>query len=384
VRNISDTTRRLRAYKVTPPLGGLAEQDTRLSELSAFGTNPGQLRARTYIPANLPANAPLVVVLHGCTQTAAIYDHGSGWSRLADRHGFALLFPEQQRINNPNLCFNWFLPDDIGRDVGEALSIRQMVEAMILEHGLDRRRVYVTGLSAGGAMTSVMLAAYPDVFAGGAIIAGLPYGSAATIPEAFDRMRGHGGPTDAELQDLLRGASGHAGPWPTISIWHGSADQTVSVSNAERIVAQWRGVHHLTAAPRVATPANQHALRTWYDSDGRALIEAHIIAGMGHGTPIDANAAEGSGVAGPFMLDVGISSTLQIANSWGLVSRAGSEATVAATSTGSEPGYIPQLPELAKPAPDPQPPSRSTPIARHPSGVGKVIEDALRAAGLMR
>ena len=131
---------------------------------------------------------------------------------MADQHGFALLFPEQQRPNNPHLCFNWFLPNDIRRDSGEALSIRQMVEAMILAHGLDRLRVFVTGLSAGGAMASVMLSAYPDVFAGGAIIAGLPYGCAATIPEAFDRMRGHGFPTDAALQNLLRARLQPSGP----------------------------------------------------------------------------------------------------------------------------------------------------------------------------
>ena len=105
-----------------------------------------------------------------------------------------MLFPEQQRANNANLCFNWFVPEDIRRDSGEALSIRQMIEATVVAHGIDRRRIFVTGLSAGGAMASVMLATYPEIFAGGAIIAGLPYGSAATIPEAFDRMRGHGGP----------------------------------------------------------------------------------------------------------------------------------------------------------------------------------------------
>jgi phosphoribosyl-ATP pyrophosphohydrolase len=96
----------------------------RLSDLTQFGLNPGNLRARVYIPTGLPAGAPLVVVLHGCTQTAAGYDHGSGWSSVADRYGFAVLYPEQQRANNPNLCFNWFRPGDCRRDAGEPLSIR--------------------------------------------------------------------------------------------------------------------------------------------------------------------------------------------------------------------------------------------------------------------
>jgi poly(hydroxyalkanoate) depolymerase family esterase len=94
------------------------------------------------------------------------YNHGSGWARLADCHKFALLYPEQQRSNNANLCFNWFMPHDIRRDAGEALSIREMVEALVIRHRIDRERIFVTGLSAGGAMTSVMLATYPDVFAG--------------------------------------------------------------------------------------------------------------------------------------------------------------------------------------------------------------------------
>ncbi len=130
----------------------------RLREIPAFGSNPGGLRMFTYLPPHVSAEAALVVVLHGCTQTAASYDLGAGWSTLADRYGFALLLPEQQRSNNPNGCFNWFQTGDIKRGHGEALSIRQMVDKMVSDHGIDRKRVFVTGLSAGGAMTSVMLA----------------------------------------------------------------------------------------------------------------------------------------------------------------------------------------------------------------------------------
>ncbi|CCV05639.1 putative Feruloyl esterase [Mesorhizobium metallidurans STM 2683] len=167
--------------------------------------------------------AALVVVLHGCTQNAAGYDHGSGWSQLAAEEGFAVLFPEQQRANNPNLCFNWFMPGEVKRDSGEAHSVRQMIEVAIVVHGLDRERIFITGLSAGGAMANVMLAAYPEVFGGGAIIAGLAYGSASTIPEAFDRMRGYSSPSKQELQRRLREASPHKGVWPKISIWQGSS-----------------------------------------------------------------------------------------------------------------------------------------------------------------
>ena len=211
----------------------------------------------------------------------------SGWSRLADEAGFALLYPEQQRANNPNLCFNWFLPTDAARDRGEALSIRQMIETMIVTHGLDRKRVFVTGLSAGGAMAAAMLASYPEVFAGGGIIAGLPYGSATTIPEAFDRMRGHGGPSEQDLQRLLQRASTHKGPWPRISIWQGSADHTVAPSNADAIASQWRGVHGLETAPTHQAASGRSSKQVWRDDAGNALIEINMIAGMGHGTPLD-------------------------------------------------------------------------------------------------
>ncbi|MBK8210758.1 MAG: PHB depolymerase family esterase [Rhodospirillales bacterium] len=145
-----------------------------LTEVSGFGSNPGNLRMLTYVPQDLPPNAALVVVLHGCTQTATSYDTGTGWSTLADRHGFALLLPEQRRSNNPLRCFNWFRGQDYVRDGGEPESIRQMVERLVSEHGIDRRRIFVTGLSAGGAMTSVMLATHPELFAGGAVVAGVP------------------------------------------------------------------------------------------------------------------------------------------------------------------------------------------------------------------
>nr|WP_192361517.1 PHB depolymerase family esterase [Mesorhizobium mediterraneum] len=318
MRNISDTITRLTAVRGRSGLYP-KRHDGRLSDVTEFGSNPGGLKARFYAPANLPHGAALVVVMHGCTQTADGYDRGSGWSQLAEQEGFAVLFPEQQRANNANLCFNWFVPGDIRRDSGEALSIRQMVEALVVAHKIDRERIFVTGLSAGGAMTSVMLAAYPDVFAGGAIIAGLAYGSATTIPEAFDRMRGHGGPSEQELPRLVRAASSHKGPWPTISIWHGTADNTVVPFNADAILVQWQGVHSIDANPKRSETVDGHMRQVWCDTSGRELIEKFSITGMGHGAPLKTPGDNGLGSAGPFMLDVGISSTRHIACFWGIM-----------------------------------------------------------------
>jgi poly(hydroxyalkanoate) depolymerase family esterase len=373
MRSISDTMARLAAFRDLAPgaparhaPGPIAPQ--RLAMLTAFGTNPGALVARCHVPAGLRPGAPLVVILHGCTQTADGYDHAAGWSTLADREGFAVLLPEQTRANNANLCFNWYMPEDMRREGGEPQSIRQMIEAMILAHDLDPARIYITGLSAGGAMTSVMLATYPELFAAGAIIAGLPFGTAHNVPEAFDRMRGHGGPNDAELAALVRRASGgHRGDWPTVSIWHGTADRTVTIANMGRIVAQWRGLHGAGEAPDMVETVDGHTRSIWHGVDGRVAIEQHEITGMGHGTPIDPAGPDALGNAAPHMLDVGISSTALIARFWGLTDRK-------------------PLTRSARPTP----PRRHEPVAdketrrERMSGPQKIIEDALRAAGLLR
>ena len=359
-----------------------ANQPSRLQEVESFGTNPGALKAKCYVPAQVAQKPALVVVLHGCTQTADGYDHGAGWSQLADDHGFILLFPEQQRSNNPNLCFNWFSRADNVRDRGETLSIRQMIGTMIDAHGIDTSRIFITGLSAGGAMTSILLASYPELFAGGAIIAGLPFGAASNVQQALEAMRAPDTLSGDQLGDRVRSASDHAGPWPRIAIWHGAADQTVKGSHADAILAQWLSVHELDEAPNSTEDISGHRYRIWHDAKGRALIEDYRITGMGHGTPLATTGNDACGTPMPHMVEAGISSTRRIAASWGLLNdqkvvqrpkpmdRATAETPNSLSTTKA------RLETLSSVKP-----ARA---AANKGSVQKIIEDALRSAGLMR
>jgi poly(hydroxyalkanoate) depolymerase family esterase len=364
----------------------LSSASDHLTETRNFGPNPGALRMFTHLPKGIPNRCPLLVVLHGCTQSAAGYDLGAGWSTLADRFEFALLFPEQQRSNNPHGCFNWFQSGDIKRGYGEAASIRQMVATMVSNHGIDPSRVFVTGLSAGGAMTSVMLATYPDVFAGGAIIAGLPYGAANNVSQAFEAM--HQCPLRAARVwgDLVRRASPHKGPWPRVSVWHGGADATVIPPNATEIIKQWTDVHGLPAQWSFEATVDGYPRQVWVNDAGEELIESYTIPSMAHGTPLATGVAvDQCGAAGPFLIEAGISSSYHIARFFGLVENRG----VPKSSPRPLRRGVREMPDAGNRAaealdgevlePNVQPPTKYPPI-----DIGGVITDALRTAGLLK
>ena len=335
---------------------------SRLSEVTEFGDNPGKLRLFQYRPAELAADPALVVVLHGCTQTAAAYDIGSGWSRAADRDGFVLIYPEQQPGNNPKTCFNWYSRRDTAPGRGEAGSIHAMILWAMQTHGIAPGRVFITGLSAGGAMTVALLALYPELFAAGAIIAGMPFRAATTVSGALIAMFEGRTHTPREWGDLVRGASEHTGPWPRLSIWQGDADSVVVPCNAGEILKQWLDVHGLDPKACHAGPVDGYPRRVWPGPDGRPVIESWTIAGMGHGVPLDTH-REGGGVAGPFMLDVGISSTQNICAFFGLTALAHARTAPAAPAPRPTlPGATEAVPPLAArlpplPAPEPARPA---------------------------
>jgi poly(hydroxyalkanoate) depolymerase family esterase len=368
-----------------------------LIESTGFGSNPGDLRMFSFVPDQRQKAPALVVVLHGCGQTAAGYDLGAGWSTLAKRYGFALLMPQQQPCNNVNGCFNWFNPEDTARERGEASSIRQMIAHLVGDIGIDPHRIFVTGLSAGGAMTSVMLATYPEVFAGGAVIAGLPFGVATNVREALSGMFQSPSRPAGELGDLVRNASNHKGPWPKLSVWHGSADRTVNPANANEIVKQWLDVHDLPSAPMSEATVDGYPRQVWWDEEGETIIESYTITDMAHGTPLGtADNDERYGAQGAFLIEAGISSSYHIANFFGLTEWVRPPKAAAASKASKE--IAKMIPMLA-PAPAPVPDlaavlwprttlnRRAEPPHQPRRGgidVGAVITRALTAAGLMK
>ena len=306
--------------------------------------------------------------------------------------------PQQQEINNVNTCFNWFNPDDIARDKGEAGSIRRMIEKMVYDHRIHPRRIYITGLSAGAAMTMAMLANYPEMFAGGAVIAGLPFGIAGNVREALSGMMSSTSRPARELGDLVRNASEHRGPWPKLSVWHGSDDRTVHPGNADEIVKQWLDLHGLPEPAMSESKVDGYPHQVWWNADGQTVVESYTISGMAHGTPLGtADNDERYGAAGAFLIEAGISSSYHIAKFFGLTrrvrqteaqaeERAKNVLSIAARERAKPfPAVAPvtmQSPNLPAPRWPNAPQPTSAPAGRpRRISVGSIIDRALTAVG---
>ena len=251
-----------------------------------------------YTPPELAddAPAPLVVALHGCTQTAATFSAGSLLNRAADRHGFVVAYPEQSREHNAQCCWNWFTSGHQARGAGEPAFIAGATRALVGGAGraaIDPDRVFVAGMSAGGAMASVMAATYPDVFAAAAIHSGLAFGSARSLPAATSAMTRGAPDPDAQGRAALAAMGAQARPVPALVV-HGTADAIVCPVNGEHAARQWLVTNALAAgadadgAPATvrepAAPGGRAATRrTWTAPDGRTLVEHLEVDGLGHG-----------------------------------------------------------------------------------------------------
>jgi poly(hydroxyalkanoate) depolymerase family esterase len=292
-----------------------------LTRVTGFGSNPGALNMYVYRPASLPANPPVVVALHGCTQSAQVYADNSGLPRIADRDGFLLVFAETTSSNNPNKCFNWFQATDNRRGQGEALSIRQMAGHAVSAYGADPRRVYVTGLSAGGAMTAVVLATYPDVFSAGAIVAGLPYDCTKDNSPYTCMNPGVDLSPDEWARRVRDAYPSYTGPWPRAAIWYGDRDTTVVPRNATELRDQWTALHGLSQTPTRTTDIGPDATRhdEYVAPDGTVAVEVDRVPGIGHGTPVDPGTGpEQCGSTGAPYFPASICSSHWIARFFGL------------------------------------------------------------------
>jgi poly(hydroxyalkanoate) depolymerase family esterase len=294
-----------------------------LTQVTDFGKNPGELLMCAHVPTGLPAGRPLVVALHGCSQQAKDYGDGPGWTQLADEYRFALLLPQQRKANNPMKCFNWFEPNDVKRHdatgtTGEAASIWAMIQKMQTDYKTDPKQIYVTGLSAGGAMTAALLAVYPEVFQGGAIVAGIPAGCAQDMAGGFSCMNTGKNLSPQEWGDRVRAAApGHTtgDSVPKIAIWQGSADGTVNPTNADELVDQWTNVIGIDQTPDGTETINGTECKSYTDGSGTVLVTRCITPGMDHGVAID---PPGCGKPAPFILDKDICSSRLSVTLWGL------------------------------------------------------------------
>lgn len=263
-------------------------------ETREFSNPAGARSYKLYVPAgNSNGPRPLVVMLHGCTQSADDFAAGTQMNSLADEHGFVVVYPEQPAHANASKCWNWFKQQDQVRDAGEPSLIAGIVREVTQRDGIDPRRVFVAGLSAGAAMAVVLGETYPELFAGVGAHSGLPYGSAHDIPSAMAAMKG--GRTGPVGSRNLPGAQAPTRkrafqPVPVI-VFHGDRDHTVRQTNGAEIVRQARDAHRThvgnatlaVSTQDVKAPGGRSYTRTVHaDSTGRAQIEFWNVHGAGH------------------------------------------------------------------------------------------------------
>lgn len=264
-------------------------------------------RALVHVPRGLDPSLPAAVVcmLHGCTQDPAAFAAATSMSHAADRYGFVVVYPGQDRGHNPQRCWNWFLPEHQQRGAGEPEAIAGILRDLIETDSrctIDPGRVFVAGMSSGAAMAVILATCYPDLFAAVAVHSGLAYRSAKNLAGALDAMARAGGNADAHGHAAHAAMGEHARPVPSLVI-HGSADCTVCPANTIQVLRQSMAANHL-AAPEtcdhdIARPATSHRSQIegghpytqtrWTDAHGALMHELIEVEGLEHawsgGTP---------------------------------------------------------------------------------------------------
>lgn len=251
----------------------------------SFACEAGSRDYKVYVPSRADdgRKLPLLVMLHGCTQDPDDFAVGTGMNRLAEEHGFIVAYPRQTMKANQSSCWNWFNLADQMRDAGEPSIIAGMTRAITAEFDIDAERVFVAGLSAGGAMAAIMSATYPELYAATGIHSGLAYGAATDLVSALAAMRGPSSPA-APVQKNSRFKTANGRRVRTI-VFHGAADRKVHPSNAEMILAEARAglLHPAQETQHDGCAGGRAYTRTVFtDASGVPHVEYWAIAGLGH------------------------------------------------------------------------------------------------------
>lgn len=278
--------------------------------LAQFGDNPGQLSASYYTPAQ--DHKPLVVLLHGCSQNGQELAEKSGLLSLA-KNRFAVLVVQQSGQNNIKSCFNWYSDDDYNKDGGESLSIKNMI--VTLKQRLKSTDTYIMGLSAGGAMTSVMMVNYPELFRAGAVIAGIPFPCADGLIKAISCMKNGPSQTIQELTALVKSRNQSTQQWPQLSVWTGTADKIVNPSNAKALALAWVALRKLSGKAEITQRA-EFTISVWRNQQ-QPLVELVELNDLGHGIMVDTPVTPGEDMGG-FLLNASISTVKHITQFWRL------------------------------------------------------------------
>lgn len=241
-----------------------------------FRNAAGQRGYKLYVPPGAGAGSKpmaLVVMLHGCTQDPDDFAAGTAMNDAAREQGFYVLYPAQSREANPQKCWNWFKHNHQQAGRGEPSILADMTRHIIADNGIDARRVYVAGLSAGGAMAAILADAYPELYAAAGVHSGLAAGAAKDLPSALSAMKGMGIGS--------AGASGSA--VPTI-VFHGDRDTTVHPANADAVIAATAGQGAATDSQRVpgAKPGRDSTRRVYRNAAGDVVAEYWVVHGAGH------------------------------------------------------------------------------------------------------
>ncbi|MCW8831790.1 MAG: PHB depolymerase family esterase [Colwellia sp.] len=280
--------------------------------LEAFGDNPGSLEASYFTPqAKSPA---LVVLLHGCAQNGEQLAQQTGLLGLAKKHQFALLLPQQALSNNIKRCFNWYSTDDYSRDKGESLSLKNMIATVKQQFSSDK--VYIVGLSAGGAMTSNMLVNYPELFTAGAVIAGIPFPCADGLITGISCMKNGPSQTSDELVSQIEKITSNQIAWPRLSVWTGVEDSIVNPLNASMLAQQWAQLSKITAKPTVTHKSGYQVTR-WQNVAKETQVELIEVAKLGHGIMVNPRVANG-GEASDYLLAAPVSTAKYLVDFWHL------------------------------------------------------------------